>query len=630
MRNIFTQLQLLGQSLMLPVSVLPAAGLLLRFGEKDLLNMPAVKEAGMAVFANLPLIFAVGVAIGFSGGQAVAALAAVVGHLILLAVLKSLSPGTNAGVFSGIAMGITAAILYKEFHQVRLPRFLGFFAGKRFVLIITAVAAVIVALIFEMVWPELQKAIDIVGRAAVNSSAGPALFAAGKRLLIPIGLHHVYYPTFLYEFGQYMTPDGQVIKGDFYRYFAGDPTAGVFMASEFPIMMFGLPAAALAIYYNARPERRKAIAGLMASAALASFLTGITEPIEFAFIFAAPELFIFHVLMAGISGLMTSLLDIHLGFTFSASFIDYLLSYKYGRNQLLLWPVGVVTGILYFCVFHLAINKLDLKTPGREAEAIVDTKMGAVGELAVKVLESLGGANNIEALDSCISRLRVTVKQPGLVKIHRFKALGASGVMDLGRNLQIIFGTQSDSLKEEIAKFMGRTLPNNAAVVERKPNYKPPADTCVRIKAPVSGRIIQLEEMANIAFEQAFPGDGVAIKTSDNVCIAPVDGKVTRVFLREHALSIRMDVGCEVLIRVALNADMYAGGGYMALVSEGQQITVGQKIFKIGSAIAQEDLAATVSVVISEMEGVEITPAEEVTAGEDTILQFERSRILVN
>ncbi|MBM7855590.1 phosphotransferase system glucose/maltose/N-acetylglucosamine-specific IIC component [Desulfohalotomaculum tongense] len=349
MKKAFKYLQMVGQSLMLPVSVLPAAGLLLRFGEKDLLNMPAMKEAGLAVFANLPLIFAVGVAIGFSGGQAVAALAAVVGQLILLAVLNAVDPNINMGVFSGIIMGITAAVLYKQFYQIKLPQYLGFFAGKRFVPIITAVAAVFIASVSAVVWPGVQNIIDSVGHVAVNSSFGPALFAAGKRLLIPVGLHHVYYPAFLYEFGQYVTDAGEVIKGDFNRYFAGDPSAGKFMASEFPIMMFGLPAAAYAIYRNAKPERKKTIAGLMASAAFTSFLTGITEPIEFAFIFVAPLLFVFHVLMAGVSGFVTNLLDIHLGFTFSASFIDYLLSYKYGHNQLLRsQPAAAVAGGLSY------------------------------------------------------------------------------------------------------------------------------------------------------------------------------------------------------------------------------------------------------------------------------------------
>ncbi|HWR43719.1 PTS transporter subunit IIABC [Sporomusa sp.] len=628
MRDTFKYLQVLGQSLMLPVSVLPAAGLLLRFGEKDLLNMPAVREAGLAVFANLPLIFAVGVAIGFSGGQAVAALAAVVGQLIMLAVLKSLSPGMDTGVFSGIVMGITAAILYKQFYQIRLPEFLGFFAGKRFVPIITAVAGVVIALIFKIIWPGLQYAIDIVGHAAVSSSAGPALFAAGKRLLIPVGLHHVYYPAFLYEFGHYMTADGQSIKGDFYRYFAGDPTAGVFMASEFPIMMFGLPAAALAIYHNARPERKKSIAGFMASAALTSFLTGITEPIEFAFVFAAPQLFVFHVLMAGISGLVTSLLDVHLGFTFSASFIDYLLSYKYGHNQLLLWPIGLAIGILYFGVFHVVINKLNLKTPGREDETASEMEKFTAEDLAPKVLEALGGGTNIDALDACISRLRVTVKQPGLVKKYRLQALGAAGIMEMGRNLQIIFGTQSDNLKEEISRLVGSPLASIVAS-DYKPGYAATNDTRIRIIAPVSGKIIQLKELADSGFEQSSLGNGVAIQTSDALCLAPVAGKVTQLPSTEPALTIKTEDGYEVVIHSLTNTALLADQKYKFLIAKGQQIVVGQKIFETDSRnIATTDSLAIVSIVIPGMKEVEVTPAEEVTAGEDTILQFKRNNMV--
>jgi glucose PTS system EIICBA or EIICB component len=624
MKDSFKYLQLLGQSLMLPVSVLPAAGLLFRFGEKDLLNMPAVREAGLVVFANLPLIFAVGVAIGFSGGQAVAALAAVVGHLILLGVLKVLSPGMDMGVFSGITMGITAAVLYKQFHQIRLPHFLGFFAGKRFVPIITAVAGVVIALIFDAIWPGAQRAIDTVGHVAVNSSMGPALFAAGKRLLIPVGLHHVYYPAFLYEFGHYLTADGQLIKGDFYRYFAGDSTAGVFMASEFPIMMFGLPAATFAIYYNARPERKKAIAGLMASAAVTSFLTGITEPIEFAFIFVAPQLFIFHVLMAGVSGLITSLLDVHLGFTFSASFIDYLLSYKYGHNQLLLWPIGLVIGTLYFMVFHVAIKKLNLKTPGREDDTAPEMEIGTPADLAPKILEALGGRHNIDALDACVSRLRVTVEQRELVNKHMLQSLGAVGIMEMGRNLQIVFGTQSDYLKDEISRLVGSPLPNMVAI-DCKPMHTPVQDTYVRIKAPVSGRVIHMDELSDTTFEQRLLGSGIAIQTRDSICVAPVAGKVSQLFPRERAMMIKMADGFEVAVRAELNTVLLADEQYKVLVAEGQHIAVGQKIFAINLPYMKvTDLSAIVSIVIPGRDELEITPADEVTAGEDTILQFER------
>jgi PTS system glucose-specific IIC component len=588
---------------MLPVSVLPAAGLLFRFGEKDLLNMPAVREAGMAVFANLPLLFAVGVAIGFSQGQAVAALAAVIGHLIFLAVLKSVNPSIDMGVFSGIAMGLIAAVLYRQFHQIKLPHVLGFFSGKRFVPIVTAIAGVVIALTLQLVWPVIQLGIDGIGHLAVNSSIGPALFAAGKRLLIPIGLHHVYYPAFLYEFGHFVTPEGILIRGDFNRYFAGDPTAGVFMASEFPIMMFGLPSAAFAIYYNAKPERRKAIAGLMFSGALTSFLTGITEPIEFAFIFVAPALFVFHVLMAGISGLMTSWLDIHLGFTFSASFIDYLLSYKYGHNQLWLWPVGLSIGMLYFIVFHLAINYFQLKTPGREDEPLPDHEIDTP-QRAYKVLKALGGADNINALDACISRLRVSVKRQELVKKQDFTALGAIAIMEVGTNFQFIFGTQSDRLKEEISNLLGKTVIST----ELTEIYVPPPQSDVRINAPVSGRIISEGKRESLGLHS------IAIATQDSACVAPANGRVIQVCSKPVALTIMIKPHYQLIIQAEVE---YSACQF--LVSEGQEITVGQKILYIGSPVG--DINNIVTVGITGGKEISITPAEEVTAGEDIIMQ---------
>lgn len=625
MKRVFKYLQMVGQSLMLPVSVLPAAGLLLRFGEKDLLNMPAMKEAGLAVFGNLPLIFAIGVAIGFSGGQAVAGLAAVIGQLILLAVLKSIDPTINMGVFSGIMMGITTAILYKRFYQIKLPQFLGFFAGKRFVPIITAIAGVAIAVLSAVVWPGVQQIIDHIGRIAVESSFGPALYAAGKRLLIPVGLHHVYYPSFLYEFGKYVTASGEVVKGDFNRYFAGDPTAGIFMASEFPIMMFGLPAAAFAIYRNAKPERKKAIAGLMASAAFTSFLTGITEPIEFSFIFVAPVLFVFHVLMAGVSGFITNFLDIHLGYTFSASFIDYLLSYKYGHNQLLIWPVGLVIGVLYYLVFNTAIKYWNLLTPGREEETLSTTNDIQGSTLAQKVLEALGGANNIEILDACITRLRVTVKSPVNVKKRVFKTLGASGVMEMGNNFQIIFGTQSDSLKEELRAIINNSNPytqtNNKKSQEK--NKISQENNKIIIKAPVSGKLIPLNNVPDATFGEKLLGNGVAIEPKEGIFSAPVAGQVIQLFPTHHALTIKTENGIDLLLHVGINTVTLKGEGFKVFVKEGDQVKVGQKLIEADLKLIKDKGLSTITpVIMLEVQDLEINPTDEVNSKEDTIIQI--------
>jgi PTS system glucose-specific IIC component len=387
-KKIFSILQKIGKSLMLPVSVLPAAGILLRLGQPDLLNIPFMATAGDVIFSNLPMIFAVGVAIGFSGGEGVAALAAVVGQLILEGIIRVASAANasaaaaaaaaakgitleafmttpeytalvsanaiNMGVFGGISIGLIAGTLYNRYHGIRLPQVLGFFGGKRFVPIITSAAALLFAIIGVRVWAPVQRGIDIFAHFASTSILGPAFYAAGKRLLIPVGLHHMYYPSFLYQFGQFVS-NGVTYFGDSPRYFHGDPTAGVFMASEFPILMFGLPGAAAAMIRASKKENRAKVSGIMISAALVAFVTGITEPIEFSFIFVAPALYIFHVLAAFTSDIVTSLLRIRLGYTFSASAIDYALGYKFAGNPLLLWPVGIAYFALYFAVFYFSI-----------------------------------------------------------------------------------------------------------------------------------------------------------------------------------------------------------------------------------------------------------------------------------
>lgn len=618
-------LQMIGQSLMLPVSVLPAAGLLLRLGEKDLLNMPAVQAAAQAVFANLPLLFAVGTAIGFSEGQAVAALAAVVGQLVMLAALKAINPVIDMGVFSGIVMGIIAAVLCKRFSHVRLPAVLGFFGGKRFVPFVTAVVGVVLAFVFQAVWPALQQVIDAVGQAAVQSSAGPALFAAGKRLLIPVGLHHVYYPVFLYQFGQFTDIDGAVIRGDFNRYYAGDPSAGIFMASEFPIMMFGLPAAALAMYLNARPARKKFVAGLMVSGALTSFLTGITEPVEFAFIFAAPLLFVFHVLMAALSGWLTSIFDIHLGFTFTASFIDYVLSYRYGHNQLLLWPIGLVIGVLYFVVFHLAIRKFDLPTPGREVD---DTPLtyddGLMMLQPQRILAALGGADNIEYIDACISRLRVTVHQRALVNKKDLLTLGAAGISEVGNNLQLVFGTPSDELKEAISRYLP-PLRVTSAAEGAYTRHEHEADKVMaaasadqpssaqqallqRLMAPIGGCISQREAI------EARPGYiSFTLSTPETELVAPINGVVELIDVERSMCRLRVGAASELVLTV-LTGEVIWG----TTVFPGQKIQNGQLLARLNPVGAD----MSIKVTLSGCQAIRVTPAEEVSGGEDVLAEF--------
>lgn len=475
--NIFKTLQKVGKSVMMPVSVLPAAGLLVALG-RWLMQSTGITNAlgqimysgGIVVFENLPLIFAIGVAIGFANNAGVAGLASVVGYEVMTKVLDVMGKLSNIqakgidkidmGVFAGIIVGIVSAKIYDRFHDTKLPPYLGFFSGKRSVPIVTAFAALFMGLGFSFIWPPIQIAINHFAQFASNSYFGPALYAAGKRALIPVGLHHVYYPTFLYEFGRYLDPaTGQILKGETARYFAGDKTAGYFMASEFPIMLFGLPAATLAMYLGAKKEKRKAIAGIMLTSALTSILTGITEPIEFAFIFVAPPLYVFHVIGAFVSGLLTRAFSIRLGYTFSASLIDYVLGAANSQNGWKLFLiVGPIIFILYFVAFYFGIKIFNFKTPGRDDDIeVVDDNSNkkATSPKAERILEALGGKNNIDTVDACITRLRLTVNDISKVDKAELKKIGAAGIMDLGGgNLQVVYGTESEALKDDILKLM--------------------------------------------------------------------------------------------------------------------------------------------------------------------------------
>ncbi len=480
----FKYLQRLGKALMMPVSVLPAAGMLVGIG-RLLMNREQIWvkigkvmfNGGLSIFDNLPLIFAIGVAIGFSR-EMVSALAAGVGYTVykrVLGVMSNLIKLTgengggiqeiNTGVFGGIIIGILAAYSYKRFYDTNLPAYLGFFSGKRLVPIITTIFSLLLAVVLSFIWPVIQIWINKFARFAMQSSLGPAFYAAGKRALIPVGLHHVYYPPFLYEFGRYTTEAGRVLRGGTARYFAGDPSAGYFMASEFPLMLFGLPAACIAMYLRAKPRRKKEIAGIMTTAALTSFLTGITEPIEFSFVFVAPLLYVFHVVGGFLSGLLTKLFNIRLGYTFTASIIDYFLGISNAGNAWLLWGiVGPIIGVLYFTVFYVAIPAFDLKTPGRE-EIELDSQKAEEKEQnneqeinnqsrPALVVKALGGKENIESIESCITRLWVEVKNNAKVNEDKLKELGASGVMKWGEGVQVMFGPETSVLKDKIDKLL--------------------------------------------------------------------------------------------------------------------------------------------------------------------------------
>ena len=621
-KKIFSVLQKIGKSLMLPVSVLPAAGILLRLGQPDLLNMPYIEAAGNAIFTNLPMIFAVGVAIGFSGGEAVAALAAVVGELILENIEKLASSNAatalaqttaashhmtlkafmetqayqnivtkttiNMGVFGGIIIGIVAALLYNRFHSIKLPQVLGFFGGKRFVPIVTSVAALIIGAIGVSIWVPVQGWIDTMANLASNSALGPAFYAAGKRLLIPVGLHHIYYPVFLYQFGHFIS-NGITYIGDSPRYFHGDPTAGIFMASEFPILMFGLPGAALAMIAAAKKSKRKQMAGMMISSAFVAFVTGITEPIEFSFIFVAPILFVFHVLVAFCSGLVTSFLHIRLGYTFSASFIDYILGFRYAEHPWLIWPVGVAFFLLYFVVFYFLIRAMNLKTPGREdedGEEIVHINVKGSAK-AAKVLEAIGGKDNIKVLDACITRLRLTLNDPA-VDEKTLRALGAAGIMKAGNSVQVVFGTEAERIKDDIKAIIA----NGGVVEESETQQGEDTSGGSESKAvsgvhlllsPADGEIVTLEEVPDPTFSEKLLGDGFAVIPSGDNIYAPADGEITVLFPTKHAFAITTAQGLELLIHIGIDTVALNGEGFTAHVKQGDKVKKGDLILNLDS-----------------------------------------------
>lgn len=603
--RLFSVLQLVGKSLMTPVSVLPAAGLLVALGRllENNLAGKLMFSGGLAIFEQLPLVFAIGVAIGFTGGAGIAGLASAVGYFTLINVLKvmkdnrALEMDINTGVFGGIIIGLTAAYLYKRFYQTKLHPVLGFFAGKRLVPIVTAAVAVGVGVLLGFIWPPIQQAISDFGNHIMGSDFGPAFYAAGKRLLIPVGLHHVYYPPFLYEFGEFVTATGQVIKGESARYFAGDITAGRFMAAEFPIMLFGLPAASFAMYLRAPANRKKAVAGIMMTAALTSIITGITEPIEFAFIFIAPVLFVIHVGAAFVSGLLTGYFDIHLGYTFSASLIDYVVGASNMKNSLYLWLiVGPFIASFYFTTFYYLIGLLDLKTPGRDLqendqESILENITSS--EKAQAILTALGGSENLQTLDACITRLRLTVNDSKLVNQSRLKSLGAAGTMIAGNNVQVIFGVDSESLKDQIAAVM--SAPKNQ--INSHHRY---------FMAPMRGEILALNNVPDATFADKILGDGFAIRPIDGEVFSPIDGVITQLFHTNHALGITTKEGLEVLIHVGIDTVKMKGEGFKAFIKKGDTVKMNQKILEFDLNLVRQNAKSDITpIVITNMEKVE-------------------------
>lgn len=488
----FSNLQKIGKALMLPISILPAAGILLAFGDR--FGIELMTNTGGILFDNLPLLFAVGAAVGLSGESGIAALAAIVSMLIINSTAGIVAnvtpemakeggaytfvmgiPTLQSGVFGGIVSGILASTMYNKFYKIKLPDYLGFFSGKRFVPIITAIFAFFIGLIFPTIWEPIQNGISILSNLANgdNQALSTFIFGFTERALIPTGLHHIFYSPYWFNFGDYITQNGNIIHGDQtiwfkmfeegIKSFSTDTyqNAGKFLQGEYPLMLMALPAAALAIYQEALPENKKMVSGILISAAITCFLTGITEPIEFTFIFVAPMLYIFNAIFAGISYMAMYLLNVHIAKSFSAGMIDFLSfgilpSFSgYQTNYINVLIFGFFMALCYYFGFRFMIRKFDLKTLGKEVTETQEKSKLSHQEISALVINYLGGKENIVSVDYCITRLRLEVKDTGLVDEKALSNLGASGIVKVGKyGIQIIFGAKAQFIAEDMRKIL--------------------------------------------------------------------------------------------------------------------------------------------------------------------------------
>ena len=574
-QNAFSVLQKIGKCMMLPVSVLPVAGILLGVGSAHFGWLPVpvsqvMEASGSAIFGNLPLLFAIAVAIGLTDNDGVAALAGTVGYVVLLAAMGTFAtmlgletkplmgiPSIETGVFGGIVAGFIAAAVFNRFYRLQLPSYLGFFAGKRSVPIITAFAVIVVGAALSAVWPPIGGGIDRFSHWAVHTRPALAftIYGVVERALIPFGLHHVWNVPFFFQAGSYADPStGNVVNGEIARFIAGDPTAGN-MSGGYLFKMWGLPAAAFAIWHAARPDQRTKVGGIMVSGALTAFLTGITEPIEFAFLFVAPVLYAIHAVLAGVAYFLCVALGIKHGFTFSHGLIDFIVLFPKSHNAWWLLVIGPVWAALYYTIFSFAIRRFNLLTPGREAEEAVKTpRAGTADQFALQLVRAFGGRSNIVSLDACITRLRVTLADVAKARPDTLKALGAAGVVAVGDGMQAIFGTRSEQLKTEMEDYLKTAGPEADALEEPSPvraaapaGLQPPlrdADAARKASAYIAAlggalNIVRIDHCAETRLRAVVRDESLimepALRAAGAGGIVRLDGKVLHVLVGMNA-----------------------------------------------------------------------------------------------
>ena len=638
--KVFGVLQRVGRSFMLPIAILPVAGLFLGIGgsftNETMLAaygltgimgkgtpiysvLTVLNAAGNIVFANLPLLFAIGVAIGMAKKEKeVAALAAVIAFFVMhasigalitinyggieaLEAAKGISGATtnvlgidslNMGVFGGIIVGLGTAALHNHFYRIKLPQVLSFFGGTRFVPIISAAVYLLVSILMYFVWPPVQNVIMHIGDFVQKSNyLGTFIYGVAERALIPFGLHHVFYmPFWQTSVGGVMDVGGQMVEGAQNIFFAqlSDPSvqkfavsATRFMSGKFPLMIFGLPGAALAMYRCARPEKRKVAGGLLLSAALTSMLTGITEPIEFTFLFVAPVLYGIHCIFAGLAYMLMHVFGVGVGMTFSGGIIDMTLFGIMQGTAKTNWYWIVIVGIGYFVVYYFLfsfiIRKWNLRTPGREADG-EETKLytradvnakSASAEKSALITKGLGGKNNISDVDCCATRLRVTVHDGSLVNKEMLTASGAAGVIIKGNGVQVIYGPSVTVVKSDLEIY----LDSHAGDAE-------PIKDGEIIYAPISGKVCELTTVGDGVFSEGILGKGAAIEPAEGKVFAPFDGEITMTADTAHALGITSKEGLELLIHVGIDTVELKGNHYSLKVKEGDNVKKGQLLLE--------------------------------------------------
>ena len=668
--KIFGVLQRVGRSFMLPIALLPVAGLLLGIGSSFTnetmlaaygLNsvihpgtliytiLDVMSQTGSAVFNNLALLFAMGVAIGMARKEKeVAALSGAVAYIIMNTAIQAMinaAGGVEAmpanstttmlgittlqmGVFGGIVVGLGVAALHNKFYKIELPQVLAFFGGTRFVPIVSSIVYLVVGIAMFYIWPVVQSGIAALGALVLASGyAGTFIYGLLERALIPFGLHHVFYmPFWQTAVGGTAIIDGVTVTGAqniFFAELASKSTtvfsvsATRFMAGKFPFMMFGLPGAALAMYQCAKPEKKKVAGGLLLSAALTAFLTGITEPLEFTFIFVALPMYAVHCVLAGLSFMLMHILNVGVGMTFSGGFIDLVLFGVMQGNAKTHWVwvvvVGAVYFVLYYIIFRFMISKFDYKTPGRDdaeevklyTRADVNARSAASGSTApagddpvsALIVEGLGGTNNLSDVDCCATRLRCTVKDAALVRQDVLKASGASGVICKGNGVQVVYGPKVAVIKAKLEDYLENAPKTPAATATPSPAAPAAKDTV--LSACLNGTVVPLADVKDEAFASGALGDGIAIEPTDGELVAPADGEISSTFETHHAVGMTTADGAELLMHIGIDTVKLGGKHFTYLVNEGDKVKKGQPLIRFElEAIKAEGYPVTTPLIV--------------------------------